>query len=247
MPIDEDVTVPWGTIVGPNVMAAYHQHILSFRIDPAIDGHKNSVVYDDVVKLPKDDKLNPFGIGFVTERKFVEKAGHIDQSPFTNRQYKIINENKINPISKNPVGYKIMMPARQMILADPDSFNVRRAKYATEQVWVTKYRDHELYAAGEFTNQSQNDTGLGVWANGIDPVRNEDLVVWATMGFTHIPRVEDFPVMPVETHNIHLVPFNFFDKNPALDIPQANNNFNKSILAKVDTKSEPSACCKTNL
>ncbi|KAK6454504.1 copper-containing amine oxidase [Scheffersomyces xylosifermentans] len=244
MPIDENVKVPWGTIVGPNVMAAYHQHILSFRIDPAVDGHKNSVVYDDTLKLPRD-KLNPYGIGFVTDRKFVEKAGHVEQSPFTHRICKIINENVINPVSKTPVGYKIDMPARQMILADADSFNVKRAKFATEQVWVTKYRDHELFAAGEFTNQSQKDTGLGEWANGVDPVRNEDIVVWATLGFTHIPRVEDFPVMPVEIHNIRLVPFNFFDKNPALDLPQANQSFNKSTLF---TGEQPEgACCKTKI
>ena len=243
MPIDENVRVPWGTIVGPNVMAAYHQHILSFRIDPAIDGHKNTVAYDDTVKLPVS-KLNPYGIGFVTERKYVEKAGHIDQSPFTNRTYKVINENVINPVSKTPVGFKVEMPARQMILADEDSFNVKRAKFATEQIWVTKYRDHELFVAGEFTNQSQKDTGLAEWANGTDDVRNEDLVVWATMGFTHIPRVEDFPVMPVETHTVRLVPANFFDRNPALDIPQSNNGFNKSVLHSV--KQDP-ACCKNKI
>ena len=72
MPIDENVKVPWGTIVGPNVMAAYHQHILGFRIDPAVDGHMNSVVYDDAIKLPRDE-FNPYGIGFVTDRHFVEK------------------------------------------------------------------------------------------------------------------------------------------------------------------------------
>ncbi|CUM64401.1 uncharacterized protein PRCAT00002004001 [Priceomyces carsonii] len=244
MPIDENVTVPWGTIVGPNVMAAYHQHILSFRIDPAVDGHKNTVVYDDVVKMPRD-KLNPYGVGFITERSYVEKAGHVEQSPFTNRSCKIINENVVNPVSKGPVGYKVVMPTTQTILGDKDSFNVKRAKYATEQLWVTKYRDHELFAAGEFTNQSQTDTGLGVWANGTDNVRNDDIVVWATMGFTHIPRVEDFPVMPVEIHNIHLSPVNFFNKNPALDLPQANNNFNKSTLFA--GSSSEKACCKNKI
>ncbi|KAI5966172.1 AMO2 [Candida pseudojiufengensis] len=244
MPIDENVKVPWGTIVAPNCMAAYHQHILSFRIDPAVDGHKNTVVYDDTKKLPKDKELNPFGIGFVSDRKFVEKPGYIEQSPFTNRSYKVINENVINPISKTPVGYKINLPARQMLLADETSFNTRRAKFATQQMWVTKYHDHELFAAGEFTNQSQKDTGLAEWTVRDENVRNEDCVVWATMGFTHIPRVEDFPVMPVEIHNIMLTPFNFFNKNPALDIPQADNNFNKSIL--VESK-EDGACCKTKI
>lgn len=137
------------------------------------------------------------------------------------------------------------MPARQMLLADPDSFNAKRAKFATQQVWVTKYQDHQLFAAGEFTNQSKIDTGITEWANGIDPVRNEDIVVWATMGFTHIPRVEDFPVMPVETHNIQLAPANFFDRNPALDLPQSNNGFNKSVL--VADNSDEKACCKNKI
>lgn len=248
MPIDENVTVPWGTIVAPNCMAAYHQHILSFRIDPAVDGHRNSVCFDDTVKMPRS-KLNPYGVGFTTQRTYLEKAGSVEQSPFTNRTYKVINENKVNPISKDKVGYKIMMPARQMIMGDEDSFNVRRAAFATKQLWVTKYHDDQLFAAGEFTNQSQNDTGLGVWGKSNEDVRNTDCVVWATMGFTHIPRVEDFPVMPVETHNIHLVPFNFFTKNPGLDLPQANNNFNKSTLANVDKPqaNKASSCCKATL
>lgn len=245
MPIDDNMTVPWGTVVAENCMAAYHQHILSFRIDPAVDGHKNSVCFDDVVKLPRDQN-NQYGNGFVTERTFVEKAGSVKQSPFTNRAYKIINENVKNPISMDNVGYKVEMPARQMIISDPDTYNVTRAKFATEQLWVTKYGDHQLFAAGEFTNQSQTDTGLAVWANGTDDVRNEDCVVWPTLSFTHIPRVEDFPVMPVEKHSIHLVPFNFFDKNPGMDLPQANNNFNKSTLANVGL-GENKACCKSTL
>lgn len=245
MPIDQDVTVPWGTVVGPNVMAAYHQHILSFRIDPAVDGHKNTVCYDDVVKMPRN-KLNPYGVGFTTQRTYVDNAGSVEQSPFTSRTYKIINENKVNPTTKGNVGYKVVMPARQMILADEDSFNVKRAQFATKQLWVTKYEDNQLYAAGEFTNQSQTDTGVGEWVKDKAPVRNEDLVVWATLGFTHIPRAEDFPVMPVEIHNIHLVPANFFERNPALDIPQATNAFNKSTLANVGGPA-PASCCKTSL
>ncbi|OWB55215.1 copper ion binding protein [[Candida] boidinii] len=250
MPIEDGVQVPWGTNIGPGVMAAYHQHMLSFRIDPAVDGHKNSVVFDDVVRLPKNTTLNPYNVGFITERTYVEKPGYVDQSPFTNRSCKIINENKINATSGKPVGYKVVMPARQMLMADPESYNNKRAKFATQQVWVTKYQDNELYAGGEFTNQSQDDTGLAKWAVRDDNVRNEDCVVWATLGFTHIPRPEDFPVMPVEIHQIELVPFGFFERNPALDLPQSTNGFNKSVYYKdsVDSASKgSSSCCKSSL
>lgn len=249
MPIDPDVDVNYGTLIGPRVMAAYHQHLLSFRLDPAIDGHNNTVVYDDVLRMEENTALNPYNVGFYTERHYVEKAGHIDQSPFTNRAYKIINENVINPTTKKPVGYKVVMPARQMIMASPDSYNTRRAKFATEQIWVTKYEEDRLYAAGEFTNQSKMDTGIAEWANGVDNVRNTDNIVWMTLGFTHIPKAEDFPVMPVEMHEIGLTPFGFFDKNPALDVPQAVNTFNKSVYADENAKvaaarAGVSSCCK---
>ena len=46
-----------------------------------------------------------------------------------------------------------------------------------------------------------------------------DLVVWYTFGQTHIPRVEDWPVMPVSSVGFLLRPDGFFGANPALDLP----------------------------
>jgi primary-amine oxidase len=45
-----------------------------------------------------------------------------------------------------------------------------------------------------------------------------------------ICRIEDFPVMPCEIIKIHMKPVNFFDKNPALDVPPSEQAFNKSSL-----------------
>jgi len=45
------------------------------------------------------------------------------------------------------------------------------------------------------------------------------LVMWHTFGLNHVPRPEDWPVMPVEYCGFHLIPVGFFDKNPTLDIP----------------------------
>ena len=46
-----------------------------------------------------------------------------------------------------------------------------------------------------------------------------DLVVWYSFGVTHFVRPEDWPVMPVEYTGFMLMPFGFFDRNPALDVP----------------------------
>ena len=35
----------------------------------------------------------------------------------------------------------------------------------------------------------------------------------------HVPRPEDWPVMPVEYAGFSLMPVGFFDKSPAIDVP----------------------------
>jgi len=44
------------------------------------------------------------------------------------------------------------------------------------------------------------------------------VVLWHTFGITHVPRPEDWPVMPVEHCGFLLSPAGFFDRNPALDL-----------------------------
>ena len=60
-------------------------------------------------------------------------------------------------------------------------------------------------------------------------IDGEDVVVWHSFGVTHIPRTEDWPVMPVETVGFHLKPANFFAVNPALDIPAGPVGTNQTV------------------
>ncbi len=70
-------------------------------------------------------------------------------------------------------------------------------------------------------------------------MKGSDVVVWHSFGVTHLPRVEDFPVMPVETVGFHLKPFNFFDANPGLDIKHEPNVASKEHAC--------SACSSTSI
>lgn len=63
--------------------------------------------------------------------------------------------------------------------------------------------------------------GLPAWI-AADPdasIENTDVVVWHTFGVVHFPSPEDFPIMPAEPMTVLLRPRNFFDRNPALDVP----------------------------
>lgn len=61
---------------------------------------------------------------------------------------------------------------------------------------------------------------------------------YTAFGLTHNPRIEDFPVMPMERVSVMLKPDGFFTKNPALDVPQSSQSFNKSTLHP-----EATSCC----
>ena len=229
-PIDAGVSVPWGTVVHPGVLASHHQHIFSLRIDPCIDGPHNTILASDVLPMPPRSDLNPHASGYtVLEREITHSSG-LDLDTSTNRTYKISNPHSLNPINNLPVAYKIHAPDFQKMLAHPSSFHHRRAEFADHNLYITAYRDGELYAGGKYTNQSRGGQGVRAWANRGDDVVDADVVVWVQFGLQHVTRVEDFPVMPCEILRVRLVPCNFFDKNPALDVPPADQATSQSTL-----------------
>lgn len=166
-----------------------------------------------------------------------------------------------------PVSYKLVPHPSQLRLAVPDAHITGRAPFTQHHIWVSSYRDRELYCAGKFTNQSNGGAGgVDAFVARQDNVANADIVLWHTFALTHVPRVEDFPVMPVETHMISLKPCkfraffcvpvynlenmsadhgtdNFFTQNPALDVPLSNQAFNKSQYAFAE---EDDGCCAGN-
>ncbi|PYI20239.1 copper amine oxidase [Aspergillus violaceofuscus CBS 115571] len=235
MPIARHTSSPWGTVVAPGVLAVNHQHLFSLRIDPALDGTRNMVVYDDILPVRDDPTVDdPQGCAFRRTTTAITQAGGYDLNLAASRTYRIINPNRTNAISGEPVGYRIHASPSQMLLMGPATFNCRRGRFTTKPIWVTDYQDEELYAAGEFTNQSTDDTGLGVWSQRQQSVENRDLVLWHTFGTTHITRPEDFPVMPVEKLVVSLKPTSFFELNPSNDVPRSSQCLSRSTLVEHD-------------
>ena len=60
--------------------------------------------------------------------------------------------------------------------------------------------------------------GLARWTAADRSVDAEDIVLWHSFGVTHLPRVEDFPVMPVEVVGFMLKPDGFFAGNTTVDL-----------------------------
>jgi primary-amine oxidase len=118
------------------------------------------------------------------------------------------------------VGLTLLPGETALPLADSTAWIRRRAGFMNAQLWVTPYRRGELYAAGDYPNQSRGGDGLPHFTRTNAPVANRDVVLWYTMGITHLPRTEDWPIMPVHVAGFRLVPTGLFDRNPLIDAPR---------------------------
>ena len=83
---------------------------------------------------------------------------------------------------------------------------------------------NERYPAGEYPNQHPGGDGLPRWTAADRPIENSDIVVWYVLGNNHVPRLEDWPVMPVVSTGFKLKALGFFDQNPALDVPPSHSS-----------------------
>ena len=77
----------------------------------------------------------------------------------------------------------------------------------------------QLYAAGEYPLQGTAGDGLPAYTSPAENVNGRDIVLWYSVALTHVPAVEEYPVMTTETTSFQIEPDGFFDANPALDAP----------------------------
>lgn len=218
--LDEGEVPKYGTMVAPQVNAPYHQHFFNFRIDPILDGVKNSLVETHTVAEkpgPENPNNNAFYTVSKTYKTETESVSNIDLT--SQRTWKIVNPNSKNFVGQ-PVGYKIVTGENCHPFATDEATVIQRAGYIKNHLYVTKFDRNQMYASGRYPNQSKGGDSLEHYVKADRPIDNEDIVVWYTMGHHHITRTEDWPVMPTAYQSFQLKPVGFFDRNPALDLPR---------------------------
>lgn len=206
--------------LAPGLGAPFHQHLFSARLDMAIDGFTNRVEEEDVVRQAMGEG-NERGNAFSRKRTVLtrESEGVREADARSGRTWIISNPESRNRLGE-PVGYKLHSENQPTLLADPGSSIARRAAFATKDVWVTRYSgDEERYPTGDFVNQHAGGEGLPAYIAQDRDIDGQDVVLWHTFGLTHFPRVEDWPIMPVDTVGFKLRPEGFFDRSPVLDVP----------------------------
>lgn len=211
--------LPHGSMIAPQLYAPNHQHFFNMRLDFDIDGERNTIQQVDISADPVDEQ-NPFENAFRARATSLvtEKQACANVNLQTARTWKICNPSRKNRLGE-PVAYKFIPGDNSVPFASPNAWWRKRARFVDHHVWVTPFQESENFAAGDFPNQSLADHGLATWVEADRPIEDTDVVLWYTFGHTHIPRPEDYPVMPAAYIGFLLKPHGFFQANPANDLP----------------------------
>jgi primary-amine oxidase len=207
----------YGTLVDHRTYAPFHQHFLIARLDMDVDGADNTVhtVETSAAGVSRDD---PYGLALIQRSEPLLVEGFQDYCWETQRGWKIVNPSSLNHVG-TPVAYKLVPGAALPHMLPDDSPVLRTAEALRHTLWVTPYDPEERWPCGPFPNQSSVDEGLPAWIAANRSIEDTDVVLWYVFGIHHITRMEDWPIMPVDTVSFWLKPFGFFDRNPTLDVP----------------------------
>jgi primary-amine oxidase len=210
----------YGHLVAPGIEAVHHQHFFNFRLDLDIDAGSNSIVEQNTTAMPAG-KDNPHNNAFTMQETIFKRELEAQRSLniATNRRWKVINPTVRNSLGQ-PAGYLLVAGENSISFSGVNSFVRKRGGFVSHHLWVTPHSPDEMYAAGFYVNQSRGGGGLPAWTKANRPIENRDIVLWYSMGVTHIPRPEDWPVMPVHKTGFKLIPNGFFGRNPAMDVPK---------------------------
>lgn len=208
-----------GNLIAPNLVAANHDHFFNFRLDFDIDGQDNTFMKMDLVKEEAPADIPRRSLWNLTHTPITnELDGRFKISSLKPQMFHVMNMNKTGHLGHNP---SYMIHHGNVAYSPFDFENdppMKRNAYVEYSIWNTLYDPNQRYAGGKYAFASDGSDTLAEWVKANRNIANKDIVTWFTAGFHHAPRMEDWPVMSTEWKTVHIMPYNFFGKNPALTI-----------------------------
>jgi Cu2+-containing amine oxidase len=232
---------PFGDRVSKYSIGCLHDHTFGYKLDFDIWGHTSNSF--EVTKFKSGArKFNPLWneqqdkyLEYPTirwyERNYpkteLDDYARMEMSMQTPGAFRIVDTEATNGLGSYP-GYEIMysMGLVHDIATDQDTWGegthpiLKGGNYRRSHIAITKRKEEEDSLEDPFALNRANDPlfSLDDYFDG-DDIYQEDIVAWVTASFIHHPVAEDWPVMSSMFSGVHIRPTNFFDYNPAIDLP----------------------------
>lgn len=217
----------FGQTLGGGLEAQHHQHAFSFRFDMNIDGSRNTVKEVDSMPMAPHPDTNKWGNALqvqVTPLTSPTMAQR-DINTQLGRLWLVTNEQVLNRVGE-PVAWALVPGHNSGTMLSAVSPALRRAPFMKHHVFVTAFDPDQLYACGDYPNQSNPEKphAKNKLVGGDYPTDDrvsllqQDIVVWHTVILHHLVCLEDFPIMPTATIGFRWQPVGFFNYNPTIHI-----------------------------
>ena len=202
--------------VAPRIDAPNHQHYFSWRLDLDVDGRANRLVELDT-RNTQAALRDSSGEWFAMEERPLssERAARRDMDFSRARRWVVVNADARNPLGQ-PTGYALVPGENAPPMQTPESAPRQRAPFLNHHLWATRHALGQMYASGEWIGLPGRQESVETWGADDEGLVDQDVVVWYTHSVVHLPRPEDWPIMPAYTAGFRLMPLGFFAANPVL-------------------------------
>jgi len=222
--------------VHTSTAASLHDHTYGIKVDLDIGTQDNSFMTVEYKAASTLDALNegretplttkPDYMLFDTMRYVEEKTIETEEDammnvdPATPKNWifgDTSNKNKWG----NTKAYRLHLDANPSSVVHPDSHILPTFSYANHMLHVTVQKDSEDTISGPYDMNRMDSPQFVLEEHAVDGenIVQKDLVAWVTLTSMHLPTSENVPLTNMISHGFTLSPYNYFDENPAMDLP----------------------------
>lgn len=192
-----------GWNIGFDKVGISHLHNFFWRLDFDLGGQGNKDYVEQIDFTTQDAKLT-------RQTSIFTKEAASSVAPELARTW-VVNSSVLKNRKKQAMGYEI-----QLNQSGQRDDGPAIEPFTQHDLYVTKEKSCELYASHNLSALEEGEVCADNLAEFVDDeaIENEDIVVWPTVSFYHMPRAEDMPNMDAHWSSIRLLPLNWHNQNP---------------------------------
>uniref|UniRef100_A0A6J0U4Y1 Amine oxidase n=1 Tax=Pogona vitticeps TaxID=103695 RepID=A0A6J0U4Y1_9SAUR len=213
----------YGSRIQAHVLGNVHTHLVHYKIDLDVAGAGNSFETLEMalenISLPWDPRHRLVQPHVEHRQRPRERQAAFPFGKPLPRYLMVYNPRQQNRWG-HPRSYRIQLVSHANRVLPPNWKEEAGISWSRYQVAVTRRRDSEDTSSSLYIQNDpwQPSVSFENFLRNDEPLDDQDLVAWVTVGFLHIPHAEDVPntATPGNVVGFFLRPFNFFDEDPSV-------------------------------